>query len=105
MLAEGRMVREVEIDPAELGLRRASRSAFAGGDAARERAIAHERARRRAGAARDVVILNAGAALFVAGRATDVGGGRARSPRTRSTRAPRRSVVDASTRHVDAVRA
>ena len=102
MLVEGRMVGEVEIDPAELGLRRASRSAFAGGDAQLNSAIAMSVLGGEPGAARDVVILNAGAALFVAGRATDVAEGVALAADSIDSGAAA-EVVDASTRHVDAV--
>lgn len=69
------MVGEVEIDPAALGLRRAPRSAFAGGDAQLNSAIALSVLGGEPGAARDVVLLNAGAALYVAGRASDVAEG------------------------------
>jgi anthranilate phosphoribosyltransferase len=75
LLVEGRMVGEVEIDPAALGLRRAPRSAFVGGDAQLNSAIAMSVLGGEPGAARDVVLLNAGAALYVAGRATDVAEG------------------------------
>jgi anthranilate phosphoribosyltransferase len=75
MLVEGRTAVEVAIDPAALGLRRASRTAFAGGDAQLNSAIAMSVLGGEPGAARDVVLLNAGAALYVAGRATDVAEG------------------------------
>ena len=75
MLVEGRMVGELSIDPAELGLRRAARSAFAGGDAQLNSAIAMSVLGGEPGAARDVILLNAAAALFVAGRAPDVADG------------------------------
>jgi anthranilate phosphoribosyltransferase len=75
MLVEGRMVGELEIDPGPLGLRRASRDALAGGDAQLNSAIAMSVLGGEPGAARDVVVLNAGAALFVAGRAADVAEG------------------------------
>jgi anthranilate phosphoribosyltransferase len=60
-------IREFELDPASLGLAHTDRAGVAGGDApanaARIRAIlAGEK-----GAARDIVLLNAGAALVVAG--------------------------------------
>ncbi len=75
MLVEGRMVGELSIDPGELGLRRAPRSAFAGGDAQLNSAIAMSVLGGEPGAARDVTLLNAAAALFVAGRATDIADG------------------------------
>ena len=51
-----------------------------------------------------MVILNAGAALFVAGRATDVAEGVALAADSIDSGAAA-EVVDASTRHVDAVHA
>jgi anthranilate phosphoribosyltransferase len=75
MLVEGRMVGELSIDPSELGLRTAPRSAFAGGDAQLNSAIVLSVLGGEPGAARDVVLLNAAAALFVAGRAADVADG------------------------------
>jgi anthranilate phosphoribosyltransferase len=75
MLVEGRMVGELEIDPAAFGLRRATRSALVGGDAQLNSAIAMSVLGGEPGAARDVVLLNAGAALYVAGRVSDVGDG------------------------------
>jgi anthranilate phosphoribosyltransferase len=72
LLVEGRMVGEIEIDPSQLGLMRAPASALAGGDAQLNSAIAISVLGGEPGPARDVVLLNAGAALFVAGRAADV---------------------------------
>ena len=75
MLVEGRMVGEMEIDPRALGLRAAPRSALVGGDAQLNSAIAMSILGGEPGPGRDVVLLNAGAALFVAGRAIDVAEG------------------------------
>lgn len=75
LLVEGLMVRPFEVDPHALGLRAANRSALAGGDAQRNSAIALSVLGGEPGPARDVVLLNAGAALFVAGRAADVAQG------------------------------
>lgn len=75
MLVEGRMVSEIEIDAAEIGLRRAPASALVGGDAQLNVAIAMSVLGGEPGPARDVTLLNAGAALFAAGRATDVAEG------------------------------
>jgi anthranilate phosphoribosyltransferase len=62
-------VREGHLDPAELGLDRASPADLAGGDAAEGAAIARAVLGGELGPRRDVVILNAAAALHVAGRA------------------------------------
>jgi anthranilate phosphoribosyltransferase len=77
-LADG-AVREFEVDPTELGLAHQDRAGVAGGDAlanaARVRAVlAGEK-----GAARDVVVLNAAAALVVAGVVADLRAGVARA--------------------------
>lgn len=69
------MVGEMEIDPRALGLRAAPRSALVGGDAQLNSAIAMSILGGEPGPGRDVVLLNAGAALFVAGRAVDVAEG------------------------------
>ncbi len=62
-------VTSFEVKPEDLGLPRATRAAIAGGDpaenAARMRAVLHG----EPGPIRDIVLLNAGAALVVAGRA------------------------------------
>ena len=57
------------VHPAEVGLPKAPLAALAGGDAATNAAIAGRVLGGEHGAARDIVLLNAGAALFVAGRA------------------------------------
>jgi anthranilate phosphoribosyltransferase len=75
LLVEDGKVREIVIDAVEVGLRRASLDAIAGGDAQLNSAIAVSILGGEPGPARDVVLLNAAAALFVAGRADDVGDG------------------------------
>ncbi len=62
-------VREGALDPAELGLARASLDDLKGGDAAENREIARAVLAGETGPKRDVVLLNAAAALEVAGRA------------------------------------
>lgn len=57
------------VHPAEVGLPKAPLAALAGGDAATNAAIARRVLDGEDGAARDIVLFNAGAALFVAGRA------------------------------------
>ncbi len=75
LLVEGHAVTETTVNPAELGLRRAGRDAMAGGDAQLNSAIAISLLGGEPGPARDVVLLNAGAALFVAGAADTIGEG------------------------------
>jgi anthranilate phosphoribosyltransferase len=101
MLVEGRMVGELEIDGAPFGLRRATRDALAGGDAQLNSAIAMSVLGGEPGAARDVVLLNAGAALFVAGRAMDVEEGVSLAVESIDSGAAA-EVVDASARRGDA---
>jgi anthranilate phosphoribosyltransferase len=101
MLVEGRMVAELSIDPADLGLRHASRSALAGGDAQLNSAIALSVLGGEPGAARDVILLNAAAALFVAGRASDVADGLGMAAESIDSGAAA-GVVEASAHFVDA---
>lgn len=63
------------VHPADYGLPKATPSDLRGGDATVNAAIGRRVLAGERGAARDVVLLNAGAALFVAGAAADVGRG------------------------------
>ena len=60
------------VHPAEFGIPKASPVDLRGGDAAQNASIVEDVLEGRRGAARDVVLLNAGAALFVAGAASSV---------------------------------
>jgi anthranilate phosphoribosyltransferase len=71
----GGMVSTFYVHPSDYGLPRASAEAIKGGDAPANAAIAREILAGRRGAPRDVVLLNAGAALLVAGVAPTVGEG------------------------------
>ena len=64
---------------ADFGVAKASPADLQGGDAARNAAIVQAILGGTRGAPRDVVLLNAGAALFVAGRAASVRDGIARA--------------------------
>jgi anthranilate phosphoribosyltransferase len=66
-------VRTYEVTPEEFGLRRASLSEIAGGDATTNAAIVRSILRGEKSARRDVVLLNAAAALVAAGRAETLG--------------------------------
>ncbi|HEY7186745.1 MAG TPA: hypothetical protein VH436_09360, partial [Vicinamibacterales bacterium] len=63
------------IHPSDFGVAKASAADLRGGDATENAAIVRGILDGRPGAPRDVVALNAGAALFVAGKASSVGGG------------------------------
>ena len=63
----GRASSGATVDPEALGLKRAKTSALGGSDPGANAALVRGRAARRAGARRDVVLLNAGAALVAAG--------------------------------------
>ena len=63
------VVRTYEVTPEEFGMKRASLDDIAGGDAPANAAIIREVLSGRKSAKRDVVLLNAAAALVVAGRA------------------------------------
>jgi anthranilate phosphoribosyltransferase len=67
------------IHPADFGIPKATTADLKGGDAARNAEIVTGVLQGTKGPARDVVLLNAGAALFVAGRAADVRDGISRA--------------------------
>jgi anthranilate phosphoribosyltransferase len=71
----GGTVRTFHVHPADFGLRKASPAELAGGDAARNAEIAQQVLAGAPGPARDIVLLNAGAALFIAGVAWSVSDG------------------------------
>jgi anthranilate phosphoribosyltransferase len=60
------------LHPSDVGLPKAGRAALAGGDASENAAIARAVLGGEPGARRDIVVLNAAAALLVAGRARDL---------------------------------
>jgi anthranilate phosphoribosyltransferase len=68
-----------EIAPEHAGLARADRQAVAGGDAQENAAIAREILEGGSGPRRDVILLNAAAALLLAGRAADLRQGAAQA--------------------------
>jgi anthranilate phosphoribosyltransferase len=68
----GDVVRTFYLHPADLGLPKATAEALRGGDARHNAATISSVLAGDAGPARDVVLFNAGAALFVAGHATSV---------------------------------
>ncbi len=63
------------VHPSDFGLPKAASTDLKGGDAAQNAAIIQDVLDGRRGPARDVVLLNAGAALLIAGRATSVEAG------------------------------
>lgn len=73
-LVDGAVHRRV-VDPAELGIPRAERADLAGGDAAANAAIVHEVLGGGRGPVRDIVCLNAAAALLVADLVVDLAEG------------------------------
>ena len=68
----GGAVNTFYIHPGDVGLPKASAADLVGGDAAANAAIVREVLAGKKGPARDVVVLNAGAALYVAGKAATV---------------------------------
>ena len=66
------LVHTFYVHPSDVGLPKASREALGGGDAATNAALAREVLAGRPGAARDIVLLNAGAGLLIAGRAASM---------------------------------
>jgi len=77
--ARGRSVRTFYVHPADAGLPKASLADLAGGDAAENAAIARRILAGARGPGRDIVLLNAGAALLVAGAARSLGEGISRA--------------------------
>jgi anthranilate phosphoribosyltransferase len=75
----GGAIREFEVDPVPLGLAHTEREGIAGGDAAANAARIRGVLQGGRGAARDIVVLNAGAALVVAGVAGELAEGVARA--------------------------
>jgi anthranilate phosphoribosyltransferase len=65
-------VRTFHVHPGDFGLRKTTLPSIAGGDARTNAKILHEMLRGQPGPVRDIVLLNAGAGLFVAGRAASV---------------------------------
>lgn len=76
-IAEARdgTVRTYEVDPEEFGMKRAALADIAGGDAAENAAIVREVLSGEKSPRRDVVLLNAAAALVAAGRVDHLGDG------------------------------
>ncbi len=75
----GGRVRTFYVHPRDAGLPRASVETLRGGDASENAALARKVLEGAAGPARDVVLLNAAAALLVAGRADSLAEGAARA--------------------------
>jgi anthranilate phosphoribosyltransferase len=74
-LAEDGTVSSHDVDPGDLGLARAVSGDLQGGDAATNAELARRVLAGQAGPHRDIVVLNAGAALVAAGRAGDLAAG------------------------------
>jgi anthranilate phosphoribosyltransferase len=66
------LVRTFYIHPSDVGVAKAGRDDLAGGDAADNAAITRRVLEGEAGPRRDIVLLNAGVALLVAGRVSTV---------------------------------
>ncbi|MDX8408534.1 MAG: anthranilate phosphoribosyltransferase [Mariprofundales bacterium] len=75
VLVEGGQMQPFEIDPEAFGVPRSAPEALVGGDAAYNAAIVRHILAGQKGAGRDIVLLNAGAALWVSGRAADIAAG------------------------------
>ena len=69
---DGGTIRSFEVKPEDAGLPRAASEDLKGGDAAENAGIVRSVLSGEPGPARDIVVLNAAAALIVAGRATDL---------------------------------
>src|SRR6266702_3264052 len=69
---ENGKVREIEIAPEEIGVKRAAMAELKGGDPAHNAEAIHKVLRGEKNAFRDIVVLNSAAALMVAGKAADL---------------------------------
>jgi anthranilate phosphoribosyltransferase len=69
---EGGKVREIEIAPEEIGVKRARMAELKGGDAAHNAEAIHKVLAGEKNAFRDIVLLNSAAALMVAGKVRDL---------------------------------
>jgi anthranilate phosphoribosyltransferase len=74
-LLAGGALTALRIDPEDFGIERATPADLVGGDAAENAGIARAVLAGESGPRRDIVVLNAAAALFVAEAAVDLGGG------------------------------
>ena len=72
---EGQSVRHYEFDPASLGISVSPSEVLAGGEPAQNAAVIESVLSGDAGAARDIVVVNAGAAIWIAGVADDIAHG------------------------------
>lgn len=98
---DGGTVRRFVIDPAEHGLPPATREQLQGGDANSNAGVARSVLSGQAGPARDIVVLNAAAALVVAGACVDIADGLERASRSidgGAARAALDALVDVSAR-------
>ncbi len=82
---EGGKVRLFELTPEDAGLPRADFAALKGGDAAHNAAALRAVLDGQPGAYRDIAVMNAGAALVIAGRAADIAEGAALAARSIDT--------------------
>jgi anthranilate phosphoribosyltransferase len=87
-------VRTFYVHPSDFGLAKVSPSELLGGDAAENAAIVTSILAGARGPARDVVVLNAGAALFIAGAVNAVGDGIARAGAALDSGAARQTLAD-----------
>ena len=69
---KGGAVRDYVVQPDDFGLKRATPAEIAGGDAAKNVQIVHSIFAGEKGACRDMVVLNAAAALAISGKARDM---------------------------------
>lgn len=73
-IAEGKL-RSYEITPEQFGLKRCEKEELAGGSPKENAVITREILQGKKGPKRDAVVMNAGAALYIAGKAAEIEGG------------------------------
>lgn len=73
-IAEGKLY-SYEMTPEQFGLKRCEKEALAGGSPKENAVITREILQGKKGPKRDAVVMNAGAALYIAGKASEIEGG------------------------------
>jgi anthranilate phosphoribosyltransferase len=91
---EGGTVRQYSVDPAEFGLAHTDRTGVAGGTAAENAAKIRAILGGETGAGRDIVVLNAAAALVVGGAVPDLAAGVGRAQKAIDSGAAARKLAD-----------
>lgn len=69
---KGKRIRKYSLDPQKFGFKKAKKSSFNGGDAAKNAAIIYDILSGKKGPKRDIILLNSAVALYVAGKVKSI---------------------------------